>query len=243
MIKKRFRNALSSIKQEAVRTVQKMQGKQFVHFLHIGKTGGTAIKHAMGQNTADCDYVINLHSHRVKLRDVPKGEHVVFFLRDPISRFVSGFYSRQRQGQPRCFYRWSSEEKEAFEEFESPDQLAIAIASKNVEEKKRACFAMESIQHVRDSYWGWFESEAYFKSRLSDVFFIGFQESLLEDFGNLKTKLHLPESVELPKDNVLAHRNPAELNKKLSETAVENLKDWYQKDFDFIDLCKEVIPK
>lgn len=241
MFKVKFREILSRIKKELKRVIQKMQGKQFVHFLHIGKTGGSSIKYAMSQHFADNCYAIYLHSHHVRLRDVPGGERVIFFLRDPISRFISGFYSRQRQGRPRYFRRWNPDEKNAFEEFSTPNQLAIAIFSTDDKEKRRAQSAMESIQHVRDSYMEWFESEDYFRSRLSDVFFIGFQERLAEDFDILKLKLGLPENTKLPDDDILAHRNPVELNKTLADEAVENLKKWYKDDFKFIALCEEII--
>ena len=38
--------------------------------------------------------VVHLHRHAVRLRDVPVGEKFFFFVRDPVSRFVSGFHSR-----------------------------------------------------------------------------------------------------------------------------------------------------
>ena len=221
--------------------MQQMQGKQFVHFLHIGKTGGSAIHYAMRQYPADSHYVIYLHKHNVKLRDIPNGERVVFFLREPTSRFISGFYSRQRQGQPKYFSRWSLDEKNAFEEFSTPNQLAIAISSTDDEEKRKAHMAMKSIQHVRDLYGKWFESEGYFRSRLSDIFFIGFQKCLAEDFEILKSKLGLPKNAKLPNDDILAHRNPAELDKTLTKKAIENLKNWYKDDFKFIILCEEII--
>jgi len=41
---------------------------------------------------------------------------------------------------------------------------------------------MRSIFHVKDSYWKWFDNEQYYHSRLCDIFFIGFQENLSEDF-------------------------------------------------------------
>jgi hypothetical protein len=40
---------LSLIKHRAVRLTHKIQGKQAVHFLHIGKTGGSAIKYVVKQ--------------------------------------------------------------------------------------------------------------------------------------------------------------------------------------------------
>lgn len=235
------RKILSRIKQKAMRVIHKIQGKQRVHFLHIGKTGGSAFKHALNKHSANNRYIIYLHPHDVKLRNIPEGESVIFFLRDPINRFVSGFFSRQRQGQPMHFSPWNSDEKNAFEYFDTPNQLAIALSSTDAEEKTRSQKAMKSIQHVRNSYWEWFESEEYLKSRLSDIFFIGFQEHLTEDFEILKSKLGLSESVELPNDNIQAHRNPTNLDKTLKYKAIENLKHWYKDDYKFISLCKEII--
>ena len=144
-----------------------------VHFLHVGKTGGTAIKHAIeraGRSTArggGGPWAVHLHRHGVTLRDVPDGEKFFFFVRDPVSRFVSAFYSRQRQGRPRYKGQWSRRERVAFECFLTPDQLASALDSTNEAERASARAAMTGISHVRDSYWKWFESEDYFLSRLT----------------------------------------------------------------------------
>ena len=236
MNKVNYRNILSRIRQRLKRIIQKIQGKQFVHFLHIWKTGGTAVKHALKQDPANSRYVLYLHPHSVRLKDIPKGEGVIFFLRDPISRFVSGFYSRQRQGQPRYFSPWTPEEKIAFEYFSTPNQLAVALSSEDAEEKVRAQKAMKNIHHVKNSYWEWFESEEYLKSRLPDIFFAGFQEHLAEDFEILRSKLGLPECIKLPSEDIQAHRNPTNLNRTLGEEAIKKLKEWYKDDYNIINI-------
>ena len=112
--------------------------KRVLHFLHIGKTGGTAMKEALTPHAKSGDWLIKLHGHNVTLENVPAGEGVIFFLRDPLTRYVSGFYSRQRQGHPRYFYPWSSDEKTAFERFATPNQLALALSDENVETRAAA---------------------------------------------------------------------------------------------------------
>jgi hypothetical protein len=234
---------LLCVKQKARQGIgkeQKMQERQPVHFLHIGKTGGTAITYALSPYPETDRYVIFRHDHDAKLRDIPKGEGVFFFLRDPIDRFVSGFYSRQRQGQPRIFSPWSDDEKIAFEKFSTPNELAASLSSVDEEKRASAQKAMRSIGHVRNSFWQWFESDEYFRSRVSDIFFIGFQESLTNDFEILKSKLGLPDSVKLPDDDIKAHRNPVDLDKSLEDKAVENLRHWYRDDFKLFDNCKEI---
>lgn len=217
------------------------QGKRCVHFLHLGKTGGSAVKHAIEtcRNPHMC-YVLYLHPHETTLRDVPEGHKFFFLLRDPVSRFVSGFYSRQRQGQPRYYLRWSAGEKTAFERFESPNALGRALCSADPGERAAAEAAMRSIMHVKDSYWNWFESRDYFLSRLPDLFFIGFQEQLAEDFEVLRNKLFLP-CLTLPQDDLFAHRNPAELDRSLDPEALANLKRWYADDYAFVELCHDIV--
>ena len=232
---------MSRIKQFASRVIERLQHKQRVHFLHIGKTGGTAVRHALREHASTRRFIILLHPHEVKLRDVPVGDGVIFFARDPISRFVSAFYSRQRQGQPRYLSPWSPAEKDAFDYFKTPNQLAVALSSADAAERARAEKAMRDISVVKDSYWMWFDNEEYFASRAADIFFIGFQERLNEDFEAVKSQLGLPADMKLPADDVQAHRNPAHLDRKLDEHAVSNLNEWYKDDFKFIRLCEALI--
>ena len=220
-------------------------GDRPVHFLHVGKTGGTAFKHAVERARARCGKLapmIHLHPHAVRLRDIPEGDRFLFFLRDPVSRFVSGFYSRQRQGRPRYFVPWRPDEEEAFRHFSTPNQLALALSARGAAARDRAEAAMRSIGHVRDSFWKWFDDEAYFLSRRDDLFFIGFQERLAEDFEILKSRLRLPDSAALPAaDDVQSHANPRHLDRNLHEEAVRNLRRWYAPDFRFVALCRGIV--
>jgi len=223
--------------------LRRVFARRKVHFLHIGKTGGSALSCALRGYLTSGRYEIVFHPHHIRLRDVPKGEKIVYFLRDPVSRFVSGFYSRQRQGQPRYHAPWTEDEKIAFERFQSPEQLALALSSANDEENRAAQHAMNSIIHVKDSYWTWFESEEYCKSRLRDILFVGFQEQLADDFAILKSKLKLPESVKLPDDDLKAHRNAAGLDRKLCDDAVRNLNEWYRDDYRFMEFSRQIARK
>lgn len=224
---------------KGMRLVHKIQGKRCIHFLHIRKTGGTAIRYAL-QGCVSKRYVVSLHGHGVKLRDLPRGEGVIFFVRDPVTRFVSGFYSRKREGRPRHYSPWRPGEEQAFSNFSSPNELAVALSSKDREERLRAIDAMENISHLSSHYWDWFESEEYFRSRLSDIFFIGFQETLNEDFERLKAKLGLIYDATLPTDATKSHRTPLNFDRTLNATAIRNLRNWYREDYEFVSLCQEI---
>jgi len=222
------------------RAARRAQGKTIVHFLHIGKTGGVAVKNALRSVSANSRYAMELHQHHFTLMDLPPGDKVVFFLRDPIARFVSGFYSRKRKGQPLHFSEWSLGEAKAFSHFHTPNQLALALSSEDQRTREAALRAMNSIFHVRASYWDWFKNERYFRSRLPDVLFIGFQERLDKDFEILRKVLELPSDLALPKNDVEAHRNPGALDTSLALEAIRNLREWYAADYRFMRLCREI---
>lgn len=230
------------VKQAFVRQwLARTLGKDCLHFLHIGKTGGSAIKFVLAGRPLSRDYVILLHEHDVRLEDIPIGQKVFFVVRNPIARFSSAFYSRQRCGQPRIYSPWTEQEAVAFERFASPDDLARSLSSKEDISRAAAQKAMRSIRHLSSSYWDWFRDDAYFESRRPDLFFIGFQESLDACFERLVKKLGWPESVRLPKDEIAAHRNPQHLQRALSEEAESNLRDWYAADFRFYERCRQIM--
>jgi hypothetical protein len=205
-----------------------------VHLLHIGKTGGTALKAALRPWLEHGPWRIVLHPHAFTLRDVPVGDKAALFLRDPLARFASGFNSRLRQGRPRYHRPWSPEEAHAFLHFETPDALGRALSGPDPKLRARAEAAMRAIVHVNTSYYDWIESDAYLAERSDDVLLIGFQESLTADFARLKTLLELPEAA-LPTDDLTAHRNPDTLDRSLDEQAAANLRRWYAHDIALVE--------
>lgn len=216
--------------------------KRKVHFLHIGKTGGSAIKSVLNESLETPKFTLKLHEHQTTLKDIPEGEYIIFFLRDPISRFVSGFYSRLRKGQPRYHSEWRPQEKIIFETFNTPNMLACSLSSKSSKDYLLALQAMEHVEHLK-RYSYWYGDSEYFKSRIKDILYIGFQESLNADFCELKNILGLPETAQLPEDDVGAHRNPKGLNKSIDKEGLLALNNWYHEDNKFVSLCKEFMSK
>ena len=217
--------------------------RQPLHVLHVGKTGGTSLNHVLVEHeeSARLRPVFGGHQHRVS--DVPVGESFMFVLRDPLSRFVSAFNSRLRQGRPRYHYPWREEERVAFAQFTTPDELGTALSSRNPLKRRRARGAMNAIGHVNTHYSYWFGTEAEFRARLGDVFFIAFQERLDEDFELLRVKLGLPETVRLPADATVAHRAPPGFATELGPVARANLLQWYAEDLAFVELCRSLAPE
>ncbi|MFO8055166.1 MAG: sulfotransferase family 2 domain-containing protein [Bacteroidales bacterium] len=221
------------------RLFAKLQNKTIVHFLHIGKTGGTAIKNALKNQKKpfiNDKYIIFSHPHFIGLHHVMKGERVFFFIRNPIDRFVSGFYSRKRKGMPNIYNEWNAEEAKAFNKFSTPNELAESLTSKNKKNRNIAYDALYNIGHLRTSYWDWFKNKALLQKHFDDIIFVGSQRNLNEDFEVLKKILGIPETYQLPTDKVNKHKNPENTDKHLSDKAIKNLEWWYEKDFYFLDL-------
>lgn len=210
--------------------------KQKVHFLHIGKTGGSAVKFALKEYSKTSWCKITFHDHKTSLSDIPEGEKIFFFLRDPISRFISGFYSRQRKGLPRYYSEWTSEEKLIFETFNTPNEIACGLA----EGSSAAVEAMHNVQHLK-KYKYWYRDFEYFRSRIEDILFIGFQETLHKDFLSLKSILDVPKNSVLPTDDFSAHRNPTKINKSISDYGISALNQWYREDIRFLSICQEIM--
>jgi hypothetical protein len=208
--------------------------KPSAHFLHLSKTGGTAVKAALRDATDAGRYHLVLHTHRTRLRDIPPGEKFFFFLRDPLARYTSGFYSRRREGRPRYDFPWSAAEAKAFGRFQTPNALALALAGRRLLNGP-ARKAMAAIEHVRDGYTRWIDGPSELLSRSSDLLHVGFTETLEQDFEILKRKLGLPAELRLPEDPVASHRTPGHLDRALDERGRAALEKWYRKDYELIE--------
>lgn len=214
--------------------------KERVHFLHIRKTGGSAIKSVLRRFPETSKYIIEVHSHKTSLVDIPKGEKIIFCLRDPITRFVSGFYSRQRKGQPRYNIEWNSIEKEIFENFKTPNDLACALAEESSDPYTLALKAMDGIKHF-GHYDSWYVDIEYFLSRIEDILYIGFTETLDVNFKYISIILALPQFASLPKDDYTRHSNPPDLDRFIHDLGIIALKNWYLEDYKFVSLCKQIM--
>ena len=209
------------------------------HFLHIGKTAGTAIKAALRPVAEAADYQVLLHGHETTLTDVPEGDKFFFVVRDPVDRFVSAFYSRQRQGRPRYDSPWTEAEARAFGRFDTANELALALSAAGADRRRHAHQAMRDIEHVRDSYWRWFESEKAFLRRRKDLLYVGRFHRLGDgDFAEMARRLGLHEAPVLPADDISAHRNPAHVDRRLAEAGRHNLQHWYASDYAFVALSE-----
>lgn len=113
-----------------------MQMSNTIHYLHIGKIGGRYLKHIFKQvSEKEKSLEIISYNHQTTIRNVVNRNteaKIIFSVRDPQTRFVSGFYSRQRKGQHDLLSEWSPGERAAFTCFNCPIDLAEALSDNDL---------------------------------------------------------------------------------------------------------------
>ena len=180
------------------------------------------------------------HRHDTALRDLTPGSRYFFGIRDPISRFRSGFYSRQRRGQPRFNIEWTADERRTFGDFEHANDLAESLFAPGAPGRK-AYGAMKSIRHTTQNQSDWFSFCGYFLETWPPVWIIR-QEKFAADLAFFLQRSGLGveiNEVAISGDRSVAHVNDYSSVPALSETAVGNLKRWYAQDFALYAMCEE----
>jgi hypothetical protein len=207
--------------------------KRCIHLLHIRKTGGNAVQNALRPFLSD-DFEVIFHPHDVRLNHIPEGEKVLFMLRDPVERYISGFNSRHRRGAPRYNIAWDESETRAFTAFPTPDALATSLSSPDAATRAAGVAAMHGINHVKTSYADWLLDIEYVERRRADILWVGRTYHLTQDFAGLRQLLALPSHCQLPDDPIAAHRRLPSDPVDLSAEGAENIKSWYSADYEFL---------
>jgi len=210
--------------------------RETVHFLHLGKNAGTQFKFCTAQvNAFSFTHRFIFHGHGTLLKNLPENARFTFVTRDPIKRFRSGFYSRLRKGQPRTYSEWTNKEAWAFGHFKHANDIAEALYDET-EKGEAARKAVTYINHVRQHQHHWFNGfEAFLEDR--PPVFILRQENFEDDLRHLYKIVGIEEAPVMGIDKRSSHRNDYSTTDPLSETAVENLRRWYEADIDFIAKC------
>jgi hypothetical protein len=211
-----------------------------VHFLHIGKCGGTAVKDLADRiNRLAGGPSIVTHGHSIKLKDLPHDAQYFFAIRNPVTRFYSAFYMRKRNEQPRLYREWNDGERDAYEEFPEANDLAENLFAETPLGYK-AFAAMQNIGHMSYQH-AWFNIREILQVR--PPLCILRQERLPDDVKYLLAKLNIVTDIALPEDRVRAHRGDYSTTPRPTEAAIQNLQRWYAVDIEYYRLVNEWIEK
>jgi len=215
----------------------RLHRRRVVHMLHIGKTGGTALKYVLRRNRETPTYLVLVHPHKVRLADLPPWDDFFFFLRDPVDRYVSGFNSRLREGRPRYVKPWTRRERWAFQRFQTAEGLALALGSDDPKRRAEAERAMRSIRHIRSGIATWVGAGPRLRRRRQHLLMVGRLETIGADFDRLKALLGLPADARLPDHDKAAHRDTGAAPRTLSEQARANVAEWFADDYRLLAEC------
>lgn len=224
---------MRSIRQLLQLTRLRIATPRKVHFLHVGKCAGTAIKDlATRINALPNGPRILAHGHSKKLAELPCDATYFFSVRHPVSRFVSAFSMRKRKEQPRLYREWTAGEQEAYELFPEANDLAESLFAPAAA-GKAAFAAMQSIGHMSFQH-GLFKVRDVLSAR--PPLCVLRQEKLAADVAHLLRLLGVDQEVGLPADSTRAHRNDYSQTPPLSGKAIENLTAWYAVDIEYYRL-------
>lgn len=237
-VKSPLRRFLGALGYDVVRSPRRHDSA--IHFLHLGKCAGTQIKSLADQiNRLEGTTRIVTHSHFVSLADLPADAAYFFSIRDPLARFVSGFYSRKRKGQPRIYSPWSVYDAFAFEHFEHANDLAEALFDDSPD-GHRATAAMKSIIHASMNQVDWFSMTGAFPYVRPPVWILR-QDRFDDDLRHFLRRAgleHLHDRLDVARDPIRRHANDYSEIPPLSAKASENLRSWYVQDLAFHRMCQ-----
>ncbi len=152
----------------------------------------------------------------------PQVTRSLFFLRVPISRFVSGFFQSATAGSATLLYPLALRKKIAFDHFHLPNQLALALFDGGL--GARESLRRNEKYPPREGFiLRWLEHERYFDLSADDILFIGLQENLATDFEALKSKNSFPTNLASLDDDLSSHRTPSDVDRSLQGKAVNDL--------------------
>jgi len=221
-----------------------LDGKALI--MHVSKAGGTSIMKSIGPslNHSKARYyndLATLFRHPCECDSVSNktGRQYVFFVRDPLKRFLSAYLERQRQGAPEYFAPWVPSERRTFKIFQTPGEFVCALNSSDPHRSDQAQEALEA----------WF----FTMSRLSDFMgnlsnvrqcvasgqfmFVGRAEHMDEDYTRLVETLRARDLLARPVPAAPPRNKamPAESkNVSLGSCSVYNLQQYYMEDYQII---------
>ena len=183
-------------------------------------------------------------------KNYTKDEKYIIWIRNPINRFVSAFNhsyygintdvsniktlnfnnclipARMEKALKTKDYVFSPNYDRLMRSFKTANELAEGLTSSDISIKKRAEELMNCIEEHFLKGIGWYLNNGIFvKNRHKRIIFVGRQENMKEDILELGKILNvsLDENKKV-RENIYVDKSM----KYLSQTAIENIKEWYK---------------
>ena len=207
--------------------------------LHIGKTGGTSLGTLIRSlKSQDPTLRISKLGHKwtlpVLARKRPNSK-IGFVIREPASRFVSGFNSRLRSGRPAHESVWKTHEAIVYSFFPTANDLAESLCSDDERLRSAAEFAMKNIMHLRRGYEMHLGGIETLKKLESRIYCVCDLEDLNKHVYDFFKPLGLKEAQIA---DHLEHRHQGAASPPLSDLAMQNLRKYWAREFEIYEYCR-----
>lgn len=208
--------------------------------LHVGKTGGSYLRSVLRHNRGRWTQPLQLLRHSATLTNTldsfGEDRRLAFTFRNPSDRFVSAFYSRQRQGRPTYQFNWSAEEAAAFLWFDTAEELALALNGTE-RQKSAAFFAFDAIEHLKSNLSTYLTSPQVLRLSRSSIVACVDLPDLDAKLPQVMARLGVP-NFQMPAEPKF-HAAPAPLP-PLSPKAEAALRAHWVDEYEIYDTCRDI---
>lgn len=206
--------------------------KEKINVLCLPKSGGYLLKKILS-NIVSEQYDFVLHKVDTKLEDIPVGQKVVFFVRNPVEKFARAFYMRFNQGAPFYNSKWNSNEASAFESFKSSKKLAEGLSHKNVSIRTKAILSLNQIAYLTTLISDYLGDLKEVEMRTKDIAFVGNADKMLDELERFKNAFNL----DIDLNRIINKHEELHFSSSFSDEITNegklNLYSLYEQDIDY----------
>lgn len=219
---------------------EETQHPEFV-FFHIGKTGGGSVRTFLlpvRDRWAGAGHQENLSSISQKWPGVP----MTFFVRDPITWFVSAFNNFRRAVVQKPEGKLPSQiDLTTYHLFPTPNDLAEGLASTDERILSAARWAMSSHGFLkRPLATNLGGGPEVVDRHLSTIPLICVFEEFDRSIEAMRVVFNLPSHLKVPKEDDTVHKGLSHLPKKLSDVGRRAVAEWYRDDIAVYEHCRTI---
>ena len=207
-------------------------------FLHLGKTGGGSVRQLLApirSQWAGVGHHGTLDEIHQRWPDAP----IVFFARDPVTRFVSGFNNFRRAVVHKETGKLPSRiELVAYTLFATANDLAEGLASDDEHTRSAAEWANSRLGFLSNRLTANLDSAATVDRHRPHIALIGLFERFDVSVTAMRAALDLPTTLHLPTTESSAHRGLRHLSTRLSPVGEAAVAHWYRADIELYEHCR-----
>ena len=194
--------------------------KGSLHFIHIPKTGGTAIVESLKKKGLDIQPFAS-HSGLVKNISYP---YVFTIIREPTERFLSAFWHHQTLGSPDHYWNYDAPSSQIRHFIDNPNDFINALKDSTNKYHNIVNKDFNKFHHFVTQASLLLDENDNIDPRINDIFIYS---------DNLSQELGLP----IEKLNV----TPKHQNITLTKDSLEFLKKHYKRDYEIYNYVKKNI--